>query len=45
MDRITSLEVLENRSWEVKFDSVEGRALLSRYKYKEFFELFEGRRI
>lgn len=45
MDKITSLEVLENRSWEIKFDSVEGSALLSRYKYKEFFELFEGRRI
>lgn len=45
MNKITSLEVLENRSWEIKFDAVEGTALLSRYKYKEFFELFEGRRI
>lgn len=45
MDKITSLEVLENRSWEIKFDVVDGRALLSRYKYKDFFELFEGRRI
>lgn len=44
MNKITSLEVLENRSWEIKFDVVEGTALLSRYKYKEFFELFEGRR-
>ncbi|MCH4887144.1 response regulator transcription factor [Acidaminobacter sp. JC074] len=45
MNKIVSLEVLENRSWEIKFDAVEGTALLSRYKYKEFFELFEGRRI
>jgi len=45
MNRIVSLEVLENRSWEIKFDAVDGTALLSRYKYKEFFELFEGRRI
>lgn len=44
MDKIKSLEVMENRSWEIKFDSDDGRALLSRYKYKEFFELFEGRR-
>lgn len=42
MNKIASLEVLENRSWEIKFDSVEGKALLSRYKYKDFFELFEG---
>lgn len=45
MNKITSLEVLENRSWEIKFETVEGKALLSRYKYKEFFELFEGYRV
>lgn len=43
MNKIVSLEVLENRSWEVKFESINGTALLSRYKYKDFFELFESR--
>jgi len=44
MNKINSLEVLENRSWEIRFDGSEERALLSRYKYKEFFEQFEGYR-
>lgn len=42
MSKINSLEVLENRSWEIRFDDVEGTALLSRYKHKEFFDKFEG---
>jgi two-component system LytT family response regulator len=42
MNRISSLEILENRSWEIKFDGDDGTALLSRYKHKEFFEKFEG---
>lgn len=42
MGKINSLEVLENRSWEIRFEEVEGTALLSRYKHKEFFDKFEG---
>lgn len=44
MNKINSLEVLENRSWEIRFDGAEGKALLSRYKHKEFFDKFEGYR-
>lgn len=44
MNKINSLEVLENRSWEIKFESSDNKALLSRYKHKEFFEKFEGYR-
>lgn len=42
MSKINSLEVLENRSWEIRFEDIPGTALLSRYKHKEFFDKFEG---
>ncbi len=45
MGKISSLEIMENRSWEISFDGVRETALLSRYKYKEFFEIFEGYRL
>lgn len=45
MSKISSLEVLENRSWEIKFEGCNETALLSRYKYKEFFLQFEGYRL
>lgn len=44
MSKISSLEILENRSWEISFDGIADTALLSRYKYKEFFDIFEGYR-
>lgn len=45
MSKISSLEILENRSWEINFDGVESKALLSRYKHKSFFEIFEEYRL
>lgn len=42
MNHISSLEILENRSWMIKFHGCDGDALLSRYKHKDFFQKFEG---
>lgn len=41
MSKISSLEILPNRSWEIRFDSVDDCVLISRYKYKKFFEEFQ----
>lgn len=42
MSKISALEIQENRSWEISFEGVVDKAMLSRYKQKEFFEIFEG---
>jgi two-component system LytT family response regulator len=42
MSKISALEIQENRSWEISFEGTEERAMLSRYKQKEFFDVFEG---
>jgi two-component system LytT family response regulator len=42
MSKISALEIQENRSWEISFDGVDEKAMLSRYKHKEFFDIFES---
>lgn len=42
MTKISVLEIQDNRSWEISFECIPDKAMLSRYKQKEFFEIFEG---
>ncbi len=42
MSKIRSMEILPNRSWEIEFRSIDDCILISRYKYKDFFELFRN---
>ena len=41
MSKIRSMEILPNRSWEIEFRSIDDCILISRYKYKDFFEFFQ----
>ncbi len=43
MDTIESLDLQEDRTWAVSFKDIEDTAILSRYKAKEFFEIFDRR--
>ncbi|WP_240843001.1 LytTR family DNA-binding domain-containing protein [Acidaminobacter sp. JC074] len=42
MLHIESIEAQEDRTWKIEFKGIEDEALLSRYKAKAFFNVFEG---
>lgn len=41
MMQIESVDAKEDRTWQIKFRDIEEQAILSRYKAKEFFEIYK----